>query len=207
MKNNQIIFKITILYSIFWVAIFYSSYSYLKTIKPFQIKNIIINGNEFIETKSILGSIQILLDNKNLFNTEIEELKNILNKNKFIDNVKIYSLLPSTIKINIIEKKPIALINNNNNRYFIDNNSNIIEADIKSINHFINTPIINIVYSSGGALIFSFYIVYDTQLIVGGEHKKIMFHTDDYVLAAISLYLDVVNLFLYILELLNGGRN
>ena len=142
MKNNQINFKITILYSIFWVAIFYSSYSYLKTIKPFQIKNIIINGNEFIETKSILASIQILLDNKNLFNTEIEELKNILNKNKFIDNVKIYSLLPSTIKINIIEKKPIALINNNNNSYFIDNNSNIIEADIKSINHFINTPII-----------------------------------------------------------------
>ena len=52
----------------------------------------------------------------------------------------------------------------------------------------------------------SFYIVYDTQLIVGGEHKKIMFHTDDYVLASVSLYLDVINLFLMILRLLNGER-
>ena len=51
MKNNQINFKIIILYSIFWVGIFYSNYSYLKIIKPFQIKNIIINGNDFIETK------------------------------------------------------------------------------------------------------------------------------------------------------------
>ena len=31
-------------------------------------------------------------------------MKNILNRNKFIDNVKIYSLVPSTIKIDIIEK-------------------------------------------------------------------------------------------------------
>ena len=49
------------------------------------------------------------------------------------------------------------------------------------------------------------YIVYDTQLIVGGEHK-IMFHTDDYVLASVSLYLDVINLFLMILKFLNGER-
>ena len=65
---------------------------------------------------------------------------------------------------------------------------------------------ISIVYAVGGSVLFSFYIVYDTQLIVGGEHKKIMFHTDDYVLASVSLYLDVINLFLMILRLLNGER-
>ena len=71
---------------------------------------------------------------------------------------------------------------------------------------FTNYNILNIVYAVGGSVLFSFYIVYDTQLIVGGGHKKIMFHTDDYVLAAISLYLDVINLFLMILRLLNGER-
>lgn len=70
-----------------------------------------------------------------------------------------------------------------------------------------NLPILSIVYSSVGSIIFSFYIVYDTQLIVGGEHRQIMFHTDDYVLAAVSLYLDIINLFLMLLDLLNGGRN
>ena len=72
---------------------------------------------------------------------------------------------------------------------------------------FTNYNILNIVYAVGGSVLFSFYIVYDTQLIVGGGHKKIMFHTDDYVLAAVSLYLDVINLFLMILRLLNGGRD
>ena len=70
---------------------------------------------------------------------------------------------------------------------------------------FVNVPVIHIVYSSLGSIVFSFYIVYDTQLIVGGEHRKIMFHTDDYVLAAISLYLDIINLFLYLLDLISGG--
>ena len=69
---------------------------------------------------------------------------------------------------------------------------------------FVNLPVLSIVYSSVGSLIFSFYIVYDTQMIVGGEHRRIKFHTDDYVIAAISLYLDIINLFLYLLELLDG---
>ena len=72
---------------------------------------------------------------------------------------------------------------------------------------FTHYQVSSIVYSSIGSIIFSFYIVYDTQLIVGGEHRKIMFHTDDYVLAAVSLYLDIINLFLMLLDLLNGGRN
>ena len=54
-----------------------------------------------------------------------------------------------------------------------------------------------------GAIIFSFYIIYDTQLIIGGEHKKYQFDVDDYVFATITLYLDIINLFLYILDLLD----
>ena len=70
---------------------------------------------------------------------------------------------------------------------------------------FIHSSTISIIYSSAGSMLFSFYIVYDTQLIVGGNHRKIMFHIDDYVLAAVSLYLDVINLFLYLLDLISGG--
>ena len=51
-----------------------------------------------------------------------------------------------------------------------------------------------------GALLFSAFIVHDTQLIVGG--KKRQFDTNDYVLGAMSLYMDIVNLFLaYLLRL------
>jgi len=71
------------------------------------------------------------------------------------------------------------------------------------ISGFMKDNIYNIIYSSIGTLIFSFYIVYDTQLIIGGKHKKHQYDDEDYVFAALSLYLDIINLFLYILDLLD----
>ena len=68
---------------------------------------------------------------------------------------------------------------------------------------FIHNQIYNLIYSCLGALIFSFYIVYDTQLIIGGKHSKYKYDDEDYVIAALSLYLDIINLFIYILEILN----
>ncbi|KAI9711572.1 MAG: hypothetical protein M1820_002137 [Bogoriella megaspora] len=51
------------------------------------------------------------------------------------------------------------------------------------------------------ALIFSGYILVDTQLIM--RH----YHVEEEIAAAISLYLDVINLFLAILRILNSQQN
>lgn len=61
-------------------------------------------------------------------------------------------------------------------------------------------------YNIIGVLIFVMYIVYDTQLILGewGGHEK-QFSIDDYCFASLTLYLDLINLFLHILQLL-GDR-
>ena len=59
-------------------------------------------------------------------------------------------------------------------------------------------------YSIIGVILFSFYLIYDTQLIIGGKHKKYQFDKDDYILGALALYLDIINLFLYILEILSS---
>ena len=74
------------------------------------------------------------------------------------------------------------------------------------LNIFIQNSVLEIVIASFGAIIFSCYIVYDTQLIVGGAHTKYQYDIDDYVFAAITLYLDIVNLFLYLLSLIGGRR-
>jgi len=66
-----------------------------------------------------------------------------------------------------------------------------------------NFQTLQLVYAAGGVLLFSCYLVYDTQLIVGGKHSKFQFSVDDYVFAALNLYLDIINLFIYILQLLN----
>jgi FtsH-binding integral membrane protein len=57
---------------------------------------------------------------------------------------------------------------------------------------------IDLIYSVGGALIFSGYIVYDTYEI----NKRLS--PDEYIAAAIALYLDFINLFIYILRILNN---
>jgi len=64
---------------------------------------------------------------------------------------------------------------------------------------------LHLVYACLGVLLFMFYIVHDTQLIVGGAHRKHAFSVDDYVFAALNLYLDIINLFMYILQIL-GNR-
>jgi len=63
----------------------------------------------------------------------------------------------------------------------------------------------HIIYDILGILIFVFYIIFDTQLIIGGNHKN-QFSIDDYVFAALNLYMDLINLFIHLLSLLGERR-
>lgn len=65
---------------------------------------------------------------------------------------------------------------------------------------------VHLVYSSIGALLFSFYLVYDTQMMMGGNHKYSV-SPEEYIFAALSLYLDIVNIFIYILSILQATSN
>lgn len=58
-----------------------------------------------------------------------------------------------------------------------------------------------LIYGGLAALIFSGYILVDTQLVL----KK--HHVEEEIAAAISLYLDIINLFLAILRILNSQQN
>lgn len=71
---------------------------------------------------------------------------------------------------------------------------------------FIQSTIAHTIYAAIGAILFSFYIIYDIQLIVGGNNKKHEFGIDDYVFAALTLYVDIINLFIKLLELFGDRR-
>merc|ERR1712118_468600 len=51
--------------------------------------------------------------------------------------------------------------------------------------------VMQLLYAAGGAFLFSMSIVYDTQLMLGGKHER-EFSVDDYAMAAVSLYLDII---------------
>ena len=69
---------------------------------------------------------------------------------------------------------------------------------------FFHDRIVIIVYSSFGALLFSFYLVYDTQLMLGGNHK-VSISPEEYIFASLNLYLDIVNIFIYILTIIGAS--
>ena len=71
-----------------------------------------------------------------------------------------------------------------------------------TINIFLQNSVLQLLITGFGCLLFSFMIIYDVQMIVAQKHIKYKFSLDDSVLAAMSLYIDTVNLFIYILDFL-----
>lgn len=63
------------------------------------------------------------------------------------------------------------------------------------INLFTQSSTLSLIIASVGAILFSAYILYDTQMIIRGGYTNP-------VLAAVSLYLDILNLFISLLQIL-----
>ncbi|KAM9722748.1 protein lifeguard 1 [Menidia menidia] len=63
-----------------------------------------------------------------------------------------------------------------------------------------------ILYACLGTLLFSFYLVLDTQMILGGKHRKYEISPEEYIFAALNLYLDIVTLFMLLLQFFNLCR-
>ena len=63
------------------------------------------------------------------------------------------------------------------------------------------SPMGEFVISAGGVVLFSGFILYDTSNILRNYDVR------DYTSATLALYLDVLNLFLFLLRLLSGGRD
>lgn len=60
---------------------------------------------------------------------------------------------------------------------------------------------LSFIYSAAGVFLFSGFILYDTSNILR------RYPTDEYISATLSLYLDILNLFLLLLSLLGGNRD
>ena len=56
-------------------------------------------------------------------------------------------------------------------------------------------------YCVVGSLLFCGFIIFDTHMIIA------KLGVDDYIIATIELFLDIINLFLYILRILAASRD
>ena len=135
------------IYKAYYIFIFLLSISliikYLQVRKPLILTNILVEGNNYVSKDSIINNLESSYVNNSILEINFKEIKETIYKNKFIDKLKIYRQMPSTLVIEVEEVKPIALIDVDNQTFFIDKNLKYIKANYKSINHFYNTPVIN----------------------------------------------------------------
>ncbi|CAL9690577.1 unnamed protein product [Knipowitschia caucasica] len=58
---------------------------------------------------------------------------------------------------------------------------------------------LHMLYAAIGAIVYTLFLVYNTQLLIGNREHAIS--PEEYVYGALSLYIDVVNIFLFILQI------
>ena len=95
-------------------------------ISKFNLKEIDIENNLLLKEKDI-QKILTPIYNKNLLLLKNREIETILMQNTFIESFYIKKKYPNTLKIKIFEKKPIAVLFNKKDKFYLSEKLDLIE--------------------------------------------------------------------------------
>ncbi len=70
---------------------------------------------------------------------------------------------------------------------------------------FIKNKWFHLILSILGVILFGIYLVYDTQLTIGKNSRA--YSIDDYIVAALNLYIDIIQIFLELLKIIGSLEN
>ena len=158
--NNKSINKKVKIFCLFIVGIFLtiSGYNILnntdhKTFKNFEkyffssffstnfkIEEIQIFGINIIKENTILKALNLKKESS-LYEIDLNEIHKIIKGINFISEVTIERKFNNTLKISIIEKKPVGILQKNNNYKIITKDGTLINE--KEIHNFSHLPIFN----------------------------------------------------------------
>ena len=69
------------------------------------------------------------------------------------------------------------------------------------LNFIIQTELLHLGIIGLVVVLLAVYIVWDTQMIIGGKKNRFQLELDEYVIGAMIIYSDIITAFLYLLEL------
>ena len=92
----------------------------------FDLKTIEIENNFLLKDKDIKNLLTSFY-NKNLIFLDNNEVKKALMQNSLIESFNIKKKYPSTLKVKIFEKKPIAVLFNKKNKFYLSEKIDLIE--------------------------------------------------------------------------------
>ncbi|KAM9483566.1 transmembrane BAX inhibitor motif containing 1a isoform 1-T2 [Clarias gariepinus] len=77
----------------------------------------------------------------------------------------------------------------------------IITAIVLSFKYI---PWLHMLYAAIGAIVFTLFLAYHTQLLIGNRKHSIS--PEEYVFAALSIYVDVIQIFLFLLQIIGASQ-
>ena len=127
-------YKIFLLLIIFFFLTTYNPNKFSITIENsdsfFSIKKIIILNNILVDKDDVYEKLDKLYG-KSIFLIKREELEETLEDLAFLKKIEVKKKYPNTIKIKILETKPLGIIFKDKKKYLLDNSSNLIDLTKK----------------------------------------------------------------------------
>ena len=116
-----------------------------------QIEDVIIENNKIVSKEEIQKNISFVYDT-NIFLITSKTIEENLKKIEFIESFKIKKIYPNELKIKIFEKKPIAIIQNKQEKKYYTSSGSVI--NYKKLKEYEALPIVfgdeknfNIIYN------------------------------------------------------------
>ena len=125
---------------LFFILIFLTTYSPINHIVNnkkennfFKIKIIEIENNNLIKDNEIYNKLNKIYG-KDIFFIKREDIERPLKTIEFLERIEVKKKYPSTIILKVYETRPIAIFFNDNKKYLIDSNSNLLSYREELIN-------------------------------------------------------------------------
>lgn len=100
---------------------------WLKTSELFSLDDIQIEGNDFVSRQEIL-ELGNLVETTSIWNVDLVAVQSTMKNHPFLEKVSVERSFPNTLRICVIEKRPVALLNCENQLYCIDSEAMILPS-------------------------------------------------------------------------------
>ena len=165
-KYNNIFKKISSLisFSIIMIICIYSIRVYSFRIGLFSDFDILISGNDYVDSVLINSEIYPQMSSS-LLSVNLTDIQSKLESLDYIEAVQISRILPHTLMIHIVERSPMVLMNNADEISFMDNKGVVLPVDEKSIYTF-PVPVISILNDNSSLNEYTLDIVHLFQFLL-----------------------------------------
>ena len=116
----------------------------------FSIQTIEIEGNSILNSDEIIQNLNFLY-RENLFFLNLKDIEKKLKNETFIESFTLKRIYPNILKIIIVEKKPIVVLQNKKKKFYISDKGDFI--DFQDIERYRDLPTV----FGNGKLFYSLY--------------------------------------------------